>query len=202
MKLGVFRRQNRGFVEFGNGLGVFVFLEVQSTESRMRNRVDWIYFDLLLESLCGIGVILLLLKREPQIVVNVLVVRIQFNLLSERCACIVKLSQPQICQTKIVPALFVFGVQFKRTLQKRNSRLQISGVECGKAGFEKFAGLRGFRNLRRSGSGILGEQSLAFIRFYGASEREVIAHARRRQLPHLEVQSTLGHERVSFKAVA
>src|ERR1700691_3640807 len=96
-----------------------MFLEVQSTESRMRNRVDWIYFDLLLESLCGISVILLLLKREPQIVVNVLVVRIQFNLLSERCACIVKLSQPQIRQAKIVPALLVFGIQLKTMLQKR-----------------------------------------------------------------------------------
>jgi hypothetical protein len=68
-----------------------MFFEIESAKSCVRNRVDWIYFYLLFERLCCVCVILLLLQRKSEIVVDVLVVWVQFNLLSECGARIIEL---------------------------------------------------------------------------------------------------------------
>src|ERR1700735_344599 len=153
----------------------------------MRHRVNRIYFDLFLESFRCVCVILLLLKREPEIIIDVLVVRVQFNLFSKRAARFFELTQAEIRKPEIVPALFALGIKLKRALQKRNGGLEITGIERGEAGFEKFPGFRDFRNFRSTRHRIYGKQYLALVGFHSVSEREVIAYARSGQLTHLKI---------------
>ena len=143
-----------------------------------------------------------MLKREAQVVVNVLVVRIGSDLFLECGGGIVELAETQIGEAEIIPALLAFRINFDGVLKKRNGFAGIAGIERGDACFQKFVGADGGRNGGRAGGGIFDDEKLGFVGFDGARKCQVIAGARGGKFAHFEIQGALRGEDVIFEVVA
>src|SRR3984885_8660785 len=145
----------------------------------MGYRIERIDGDLFAEGVGGFGKFLLLLQREAEVIVNVLVVGIGGDWFLECGGGIVELSEAQVSEAEIVPAMFAFGINLDGVLQQGNGFANISAVERRDASFEKFVGADGGRDGGRAGSGIFDDQKLSFIGFDSAGKGEVITDARR-----------------------
>src|SRR6202167_4126718 len=130
----------------------------------MGYRIERIDGDLFAEGVGGFGKFLLLLQREAEVIVNVLVVGIGGDLFLECGGGIVELSEAQVSEAEIVPALFAFGINLDGVLQQGNGFANISAVERREASFEKVVGADSCGNGGRPGGGILYSQLLGFVR--------------------------------------
>src|ERR1700678_4624411 len=154
----------------------------------MGYRIERIDGDLFAEGVGGFGKFLLLLQREAEVIVNMLVVGIGGDLCLERGGGIVEWSEAQVGEAEIVPALFAFGINLDGVLQQGNGFPNISGIERGDAGFEEFVGADSGGNGGGAGGGLLDDELLGFVGFDSAGKGEVITDARGGEFAHFEIQ--------------